>query len=265
MRTDDVGYHHIHDGRFHIHKPKGSGDWLLLLLKTPAVFRIGKEETETEAGSFIIFTADFPQEYRASGEIYTDDWLHFEPDAEEKVLIETLGIPLNKPVYIGSLAAASDIIKRICFDFYSAHEYRLETSSLYFRLLLYKLSEQMHRSYNDLVLCSTAYDDKLIWIRSSIYRWPEQNWNADILAKELSLSMSHFHRLYTATFGSTMLQDITNSRMRKARTLLETTELSLTQISEQCGYGSASYFIRLFSRSVGLTPLQYRKNKTKHK
>ena len=45
MKINTIGYHHTHDADFIIERPNGSGDYLLLIIKTPALFRFaGKEE-----------------------------------------------------------------------------------------------------------------------------------------------------------------------------------------------------------------------------
>lgn len=259
MRTDDIGYHHKHDGDFCMQRPEGSGDWLLLLLKTPTIFRIEETELSVNANAFIIFTPDFPQNYRADSEEYIDDWLHFEPDTEEAALMKQLSIPLNRPVQLSNITVLSDLIKRMSFEHYSAHVNRKVVVDLYFRILLYKLNEQMHTKYADQIPDEGLYFDQLLWIRVSVFRWPEQDWNADVFAKELRLSASRFQHLYTTTFGSTMLQDITSGRMQRACKLLETSDASMDDIAEQCGYASTPHFIRMFRKALGTTPLRYRK------
>lgn len=260
MRTDAIGYHHKHDHTFRFSRPEGAGDWLLLVIKTPALFRIDGEEIHVDANSVIIYTLGYPQHYRADGGEYIDDWLHFEPDESDRVLIDQLGIPLNTPVHIGNAAAVSAIIKNMCFEHYSAHPNRSHIVNLYFQMLLYKLNEQMTHPYSDVMLRETVYTDQLLWIRQSIFRWPEQDWNADLFAKELTLSHSRFHHLYTSTFGTTMMQDIISSRIQRACKLLKDTQLPVEDIAEQCGYVSVSHFIRLFKKVTGVTPRRYRQN-----
>lgn len=38
MRMDEIGYNHKHDKTFLIDRPNGAGDWLLLAVKSKAVF-----------------------------------------------------------------------------------------------------------------------------------------------------------------------------------------------------------------------------------
>ena len=47
MKCLCVGYHHIHDEKFAVDRPDGSGDRLLLIVKTPAVFYIDDEAIHT--------------------------------------------------------------------------------------------------------------------------------------------------------------------------------------------------------------------------
>ncbi len=60
-------YNHTHDADLVIQRPTGSGNHLLLLLKTPAVFTFGEKDVFTEPDSFILFKQGTPQIYRAHG------------------------------------------------------------------------------------------------------------------------------------------------------------------------------------------------------
>lgn len=51
---------------------------------------------------------------------------------------------------------------------------------------------------------------------------------------------------------------VTKYRLAKSAELLRDTELSVTEISSLCGFQSPSYYISLFKREIGQTPLRYR-------
>lgn len=53
MQINTIGYNHVHDADLKIQRPSGSGDNLLLLVKTPAVFTLHEEDIVTEGNSFI--------------------------------------------------------------------------------------------------------------------------------------------------------------------------------------------------------------------
>lgn len=263
MKCLCVGYHHRHDENFVNDRPDSSGDWLMLIIKTPAVFRINGEEIHTKAGSYIIYSLGTPMYYSADGGEYIDDWLHFFPDEEELRLFKELSIPLNKPVYIGDVNAVSAIMRNICFEFYSAHMNRNEIVTLYLRMMLYKFNEQERFRYSDTYITETKYMPNLLWIRESIFRWPEQEWNADFFADELGISRSRFQHLYSTAFGSTMIQDIIDSRILRSFELLSSTDAKVGEIAEMCGYNSVSHFVKLFREKTGKTPAAYRKENKK--
>ena len=56
------------------------------------------------------------------------------------------------------------------------------------------------------------------------------------------------------------MEYILKSRIALAKELLYTSKKSISEISEDCGFSSLSYFSRSFKAEVGLTPLQYHKN-----
>lgn len=73
----------------------------------------------------------------------------------------------------------------------------------------------------------------------------------------------HFHFDYLARClkkytGMSPLQYLHNLQVGKAKSLLESTELSVAEIGRQVGLENANYFIRLFRKQTGTTPGQYR-------
>ena len=261
MRMDEIGYHHRHDQDFCIDRPEGAGDWLLLVITTPAIFRVAGTETHVKAGSFILYTPDCPQYYRTDPEYgeYINDWMHFGPDEQEEALINAYEIPLNRPVCLGDVTGLSVLMRTICHEFYSAHTHRVDTVNAYFHILINKLHEQVERLTPVSVFSESSYGERLMWIRECIFRRQGYAWNVDELAASLSLSRSRFQHLYSETFGTSVTQDIIASRIQFATELLKNPEIPIEKISEMCGYASASYFIRQFKEQTGSTPSQFRK------
>lgn len=89
------------------------------------------------------------------------------------------------------------------------------------------------------------------------------------LSEELSLSVlaGHFHlnaqyisQLFKNEIGVGFLTYLTNIRMEKAKKLLVSTSLSVTEIAGQVGYGDYRVFTKVFKKSEGTTPSQYRRD-----
>jgi AraC-like DNA-binding protein len=81
------------------------------------------------------------------------------------------------------------------------------------------------------------------------------------IACEACLSPYHFHRAFTQAFGKTPHQYLTALRLARARLLLETSRLTLTEVSSAVGFESASSFCTLFRRTVGVPPSALRGGK----
>ncbi|NLY18186.1 MAG: helix-turn-helix domain-containing protein, partial [Clostridiaceae bacterium] len=47
--------------------------------------------------------------------------------------------------------------------------------------------------------------------------------------------------------------------IKQAKTLLRSSSLNISQISEACGFGTMTHFERIFKRITGYSPLKYRK------
>ena len=50
-------------------------------------------------------------------------------------------------------------------------------------------------------------------------------------------------------------------RIKNAIDMLSSTNYSIAEIAEECGFHSANYFSKVFSAKVGITPTEYRDKK----
>ena len=57
----------------------------------------------------------------------------------------------------------------------------------------------------------------------------------------------------------TFQEVVKEERMKKARTLLRETNQTVETIAAEVGYENVEHFNRLFKKSYGMTPIQYRK------
>ncbi|SHI12788.1 AraC family transcriptional regulator [Clostridium intestinale] len=258
MHIINIGYNHSHDADFNISRPNGSGNYLLLLLKTPAIFTLNGSEIITRPDSFILYREDTPQFYRSFGSQFQNDWFHFKIDPEEKDLFNNLGIPQDEVVHIGNLNELSIIINNLCYETYSSNRYKYDTIELYLKLFFLKLSNKIHNSNNEII--NTHYN-KLSIIRTKIYNQPYINWNITELSHELNMSRSSFQHLYKKLFGISAITDVILSRIEHAKYLLSTTDIPIKKISEMCGYNNDIHFMRQFKKVTELTPTKYREEK----
>lgn len=78
------------------------------------------------------------------------------------------------------------------------------------------------------------------------------------VAGYLHLNSSYFSRLFKKEVGETFVKYVVNMKMKRAKELLDQTQNSILEISEQLGYENQSYFNKTFKASEGISPFEYR-------
>ena len=86
----------------------------------------------------------------------------------------------------------------------------------------------------------------------------------DRLAARCGLSPFHFIRTFRAAFGATPHQYVRDRRLERAKELLVTTGIPVTEICSQIGFQSLGSFSTLFRRVTGETPADYRASRRKN-
>ena len=81
----------------------------------------------------------------------------------------------------------------------------------------------------------------------------------DRAAREACLSTFHFHRVFRSTFGETPHGFLTRRRMDRARHLLASGEMTVTEVCLEVGYSSLGSFSSKFQSMVGVPPTQYQR------
>lgn len=79
------------------------------------------------------------------------------------------------------------------------------------------------------------------------------------ICENVHISKYYFCRKFKENTGMTVMEYILKTRIVMAKTMLLKEDISVTEISNRCGFSSISYFSRVFKKETGLTPLKYRK------
>jgi AraC-like DNA-binding protein len=78
------------------------------------------------------------------------------------------------------------------------------------------------------------------------------------LARMAGLSVFHFIRAFRAAHGQTPHQFLRDRRLERAKELLVTTAMPVTEVCAAVGFQSLGSFSTLFRKSTGETPAAYR-------
>lgn len=79
------------------------------------------------------------------------------------------------------------------------------------------------------------------------------------LAAQAHMSPRHFARSFRAETGVTPARYVESVRLEAARRALEDTSLSVAAVAHTCGFGTPETLRRVFLRSLGVGPTEYRR------
>lgn len=96
----------------------------------------------------------------------------------------------------------------------------------------------------------------LDWIEANL----ERNLSLEKVAKKAGMSVRTLNRQFIKQTGTSPLKWILKARIRRARTLLETTQYSMTDIAEAVGFNSAITMREHFRTLVHTNPKSYRES-----
>jgi two-component system response regulator YesN len=79
------------------------------------------------------------------------------------------------------------------------------------------------------------------------------------ISSQIGFNSTYFSTLFKKETGQNFLEYLTDTRIQAAKQLLADTNRSVNQVSEEVGYIDIKHFTKVFKKSTGLTPSEYRK------
>lgn len=105
-------------------------------------------------------------------------------------------------------------------------------------------------------------EDRIEIVKTYIEKHIQEKIHIEDLAKLVHLNDQHLMRTFKRETGQSILEYISQQRIFIASKLLKETDYSIQLISDSVGCEHYSYFTKLFKRSTGLTPSEYKKLQT---
>jgi transcriptional regulator GlxA family with amidase domain len=129
------------------------------------------------------------------------------------------------------------------------------------RLLVLYLKRPGNQSqFSNILMHQTVDYEPIKAIQDWIIDNLDKELTVEVLAEKVSMSPRNFARVFLRETGITPAKYIEKVRLETARRRLEETRLTIEEISDECGIGSADRLRRLFLRHLRTTPCEYRKN-----
>lgn len=97
-------------------------------------------------------------------------------------------------------------------------------------------------------------------------RYIDMNYSKPITLDELA-AVSNINKYYlvhsfTEYMGQSPINYLNEKRLEASKELLTSSNLSIAQVASSAGFSSQSYFSQIFKKKTGITPQQYRKQKS---
>lgn len=158
---------------------------------------------------------------------------------------------LNGPVFVENMYHLKQYLDVILEEHTFKKQYYAESSSAQFKYVLF---EMMRAAVNE---------PKSNGSTDFILRYIQDHFSEDLTNEKLATLVGyhpyHLNRLVKNATGTTLHKYLTGCRMEHARKYLRETELSISDISELCGYKNFCSFSTDFKNKTGLSPVKYRK------
>ena len=233
-------------------RSKGRADYYFLYIIDGALsVSFPDSERTMGTGSFLIFPPDTPYAYSGIGDKGVDYfWVHFTGSDAERLLasLRISCFPSSNPITEGGGAIAR--IQRFLDACATEDEFKSQELAVQFSRLLINIARSTSSKGENPLKKSISH------INSSY----NTELRIPMLARMENLSVSRYNALFKKLIGLSPTEYIIKTRMSFARELLESTDLSVKEISLLVGYSDPHFFSRLFKSYVGKSPRDYRNN-----
>jgi len=86
----------------------------------------------------------------------------------------------------------------------------------------------------------------------------DNDFNIDKLLCTLSISSSYLRQEFNKTYSISPIAYLKKLRLQNAISMLQSDYYSIQEIAKSCGYSSVSYFIQVFHKDTGYSPMKYK-------
>lgn len=148
-------------------------------------------------------------------------------------------------------------ICKVIEEIHEDYSKKSDTSEEMFGILLHRLLLLLYRSYPERFI-GIVTDESMEEAKIYIEEHAEEEISVSLLAKKNYLTTSHFIVKFKKYTGYTPYKYRNLCRMNYARKLLTTSDASLSEIADECGFSDLNGFVRCFRETMNLTPKKYR-------
>ena len=264
LRINNCGYYRVHTTPvIETSHHEGRNDYQLLYIvagKGEFYFKGSKEPTIVTKGNMVLFRPSEPQVYYYYAvdktEVY---WVHFTGWKVEEYL-KRYELPSHENVfYTGVSHDYPWIYNQMIRELQIQRVNYEDMISLYMHHIFISINRYIKEGRE-------TKNDTISDVERAAHYFKE-NYNKQIsieqYAEEHLMSVNWFIHSFKNVMKMSPMQYIISLRIATAKGYLENSTKNIAEISYEIGYENPLYFSRLFRKSTGMTPTEYRKRNKK--
>lgn len=252
--------------KWSIPKKRGTNDCLFYIEKGKGWIELDGEKIETKAGDLHVFkqgqTCEMTHDTKDCFSVFSVIFLFLQPGMQRP--FEKL--PLSRTYRLSS-SQQDNLIEQYKSVVYFFNDHNPLGDLKAKSVLLNIISEIIgwEKSFSDdKKIKSTARNYALDSRIGEIIKYIENNVNNEltipILAEECHLTTSHFSKLFKEETGQSPVNFIRNYRVNHAKSLLISSDKTISMIATECGFEDHFYFSRTFKQITGISPKQFKES-----
>lgn len=224
-------------------------------------FQVGGERYTVEKDQYFILPAHIPHGYGADEQNpWTIYWIHFKGKLAGEYARNCLKPTEVKPNIYSRIGERLELFEEIyrTLEMGYGRENLLYACSVFYHFLgslrylhQYRSAVKQDTEEGDLVAAAIHYMKENV----------EKKLTLKQIAEHLGYSSSHFSALFHARTGYSPLNYFNQLKIQQACHLLDFSDMKINQICYKTGIDDCYYFSRLFTKIMGMSPREYKKQK----
>lgn len=229
-----------------IHRPEGTGDYLLMAFHRPARIEMAGKMIGVDADTMVVWDPAAAHRYGAN-EVWSHSWLHCSGSFVTDQLA-LAGITAGKPLAC-SAAEFADRVRDIYREI-STHE---PSDAAIIRAHLGLIFRHAARAVHGERI-GAAIPLELLAVRRHLEERLAEPLRLPALARLAGWSVPHFCAQFRRYFSVSAIDLLIDLRLHQARLLLTDRNLTVEEVARRVGYADYRQFTKLFRKRFGHAP-----------
>ncbi|MDD3334330.1 MAG: AraC family transcriptional regulator [Eubacteriales bacterium] len=238
-----------------VKRPHGRLDYQLLYLTYgQAQFWLNGQWQMVREGQLVLYRPEEPQIYRISSTLpQLCRWVHFS-GTQAAELLQACGMAQGSVFTPERCPEAEELLKTMAGEMQRKEPlYRLLMNAQ-FQQALALLGRRLMETHAP---CSEHSRQKVMACVEYINRHYHELNQIDQLAAYCGMTKYHLIHTFRECMGVSPYAYLIQTRMERARSMLQSGGLGVAEVALLCGYNDPLYFSRAFSRHFGVAPSRY--------